>query len=119
MYTYSVKANEAGNEAATEEVLYSGLTKAVALSTARGCADMAAPDEQGKYNYFIAKEAEVKTYRVEDAEGRIVFSSDNLPEASLEQYKLNEANVGVGYEPNFQLLTGEGDEVYILTPRGY
>jgi hypothetical protein len=55
--TWSVMANEAGNESATTEVLYSGLTRAEAYSTAIACRDMDAPADQGKYNYYIQRDA--------------------------------------------------------------
>lgn len=56
--TWSVVANEAGNELVTEEVLYTGLTKAVALATAKGMVQGYLRAMDGKtYNYFIRKEA--------------------------------------------------------------
>lgn len=55
--TWSVVANEAGNELATEEVLYSGLTKAEAQATVRCLPDSLSPEEALQYNFFIRKEA--------------------------------------------------------------
>jgi hypothetical protein len=53
--TWSVMANEAGNEATTTEVLYSGLTKAVAYSTARTLWEQYSEEET--INYYIQKDA--------------------------------------------------------------
>lgn len=51
--TYCVLANEIDNEIDTEEVLYSGLTRAEALATATSARDMGEPD---KYNYYIGRD---------------------------------------------------------------
>lgn len=50
--TYRVVANEIDNEL-NEEVLYSGLTRAEATTTAISCREMGEPDS---YNYFIRKD---------------------------------------------------------------
>jgi hypothetical protein len=49
---WAVLANEAGNEAATTEVLYSGLTRDEALATVDGCYSVADPADG--YNFYAA-----------------------------------------------------------------
>lgn len=53
--TWSVMANEAGNELATTEALYTGLTKAEAYSTARILWEQYS--DEGTTNYYIQKDA--------------------------------------------------------------
>lgn len=51
---WAVCANKAGNELATTEVLYSGLTKAQAFATVRSCIDMV--DDTDGINYYVARD---------------------------------------------------------------
>jgi hypothetical protein len=49
---WAVRANQAGCEAATDEVLYSGLTRNEALATVDGCYSVADPADG--YNFYAA-----------------------------------------------------------------
>jgi hypothetical protein len=51
--TYSVMCNEIDDELRTEEVLYSGLTRAEATATVESARDMGEPE---KFNYYIRKD---------------------------------------------------------------
>lgn len=59
--TWAVKANEAGNELATEETLHTGLTRAEAYATAKGM-QQEHPVLHGKaINYYMARECPART----------------------------------------------------------